>query len=283
MLGNLKNGLTKAVAGGAVCVVLATTASSVALTQENIANKLAMIHLKEVLLNRIVKSVCFIDAGVEADRNRQVVYEARDEFERSLADIKREVANLDQSLPAVRSLNRQLDKKTDQWFRMRVYLDRELKEHSPSESVLGQIVLMENGIEKVIGRSFKVLKKEAASEGKITLGDMIQEERTFERVMLAEKMVKEACLVAMEEGGAMERAYLSEVVMHFENNLTIEETSPLSPKLVKEMVPQWRAVLPRVRSLAEGQGADDTLLRDLDALKHEWFEVSGVDLIPSLG
>ncbi|MEM7499227.1 MAG: hypothetical protein AAF371_14695 [Pseudomonadota bacterium] len=275
-----RNTAVKTLAGVALCAVFATSAAAEGLTSESVAKKLELLHQKEVLLNRIVKSVCFIDAGIEVERNKEAVYQARDEFERSLAEIKAEIAALDQSLSAVRSLSKNFEKKNEQWFKFRVYLDREMKDHSPESSVLGQIALLETGIEKAVERTFKFLEKEAARRGDITLGDMIQENQSFERVIVAEKMVKEACMVAMKQGGAEERAVLAEAIMHFENELTVEEGSALTPPKVKAMVPRWRDMLPRVRLLSEGSEPDENLLQDLDALKHEWFEVSGVILLP---
>ncbi|MEL6766315.1 MAG: hypothetical protein AAFP17_03980 [Pseudomonadota bacterium] len=277
----IKRGVVaKSVAASLAGVLLITAASSSALTEEQLARKLASIHLKEVLLNRMVTSICMIDANVEADRNREMVYEARDHFEESLNVIRKDVAALDQSLSSVRALTRQLDKGHERWFRMRVFMDREMKAHDPSESVLGQIALMETGLEQVVDRSYKLLKRKATKEGKLSLGEAIQETRQFERVMLAEKMVKEACLVALGEGGQMERALLHEAVMHFDKELTLDESSPLAPKEVKAMVPLWREVMPRVKALADGEAVDETLLGELEALKRDWFKASDVSLIP---
>ncbi|MEM9762723.1 MAG: hypothetical protein AAF968_09460 [Pseudomonadota bacterium] len=270
----------KMLAASAAGVLLISAASSAALTEEQVARKLASIHLKEVLLNRMVTSICMIDAKIEVDRNREMVYQARDHFEESLQIIRNDVAALDQSLSSVRALTRQLDKGHERWFRMRVFMDREMKEHAPSESVLGEIALMEVGLEQVVDRSYKLLKRKATKDGKLTLGEAIQETRQFERVMLAEKMVKEACLVALGEGGQMERALLHEAIMHFDKELTLDETSPLASKEIKAMVPLWREVMPRVKALADGQGADEKLLTDLEALKRDWFDAADVSLIP---
>ncbi|MEL7138604.1 MAG: hypothetical protein AAFP67_06115 [Pseudomonadota bacterium] len=276
-IGRLK--ISRALLTTSACVMLVATVSSAALTDEQVAKKLASIHLKEVLLNRMVTNICMIDAKIEVERNRESVYKARDEFEKSITLIKKDVAALDQDNSAVKSLTRQLEKGQERWFRMRVFMDREMKEHEPSESVLGEIALMETGIEKVIDRSYKLLKREASRGGKLTLGEAIQETRQFERVMLAEKMVKEACLVAMKEGGQMERALLHEATMHFEKELELDETSPLAPVAVKALVKDWRAIIPRVRALASGEDADETLLVELEELKRNWFEASGVSLL----
>ncbi|MEM6679880.1 MAG: hypothetical protein AAF675_18610 [Pseudomonadota bacterium] len=258
-------------------------AQAVGLQEENVAAKLAKIHFQVEQLNRMVKGVCFVDAGVNVERNRATVYAARDAFEETLPEIRAEVAKLDPKNPAKRPLERSLKKKTDQWFRFRIFLDREMKAGSPDAGALGQIAMMEIGLEKSIERAFKVIRRQAIKENNVSMAELIEESTIFDRVVLAEKMVKEACLVSLKEGGSHERALLGEAIMHFEKVLEVEEKSLLASPPVKALIPEWRSILPRVQVLTTGTDADERLLEDLDALKQEWFDVSGIKALLKSG
>lgn len=257
---------------GAVALVSATAVG--AISAEQTARKLALVHDQEVALERIVSGVCLMDAGHDVEANRARVVAARDTFEATLPLIKAEIAGLDPKLPAARTLQRQIDKKVEHWFRFRVFLDREMKAHASADSVLGELALMEEGLARTIERVYKVLKKNAAKHGEITMAEQIAEAAAFEHLFRAERMVKEACLVTLGEGGAEERAKLGEAVDHFALELDAEEQAITTPPAARAMIDDWRALLPEVRAMARGEAPAADLLSRLDALNRAWAETA---------
>lgn len=265
----------------AVCIPGESVAgqSYAQLPQGDPKRKLMILHWQEVLLERMVKGSCFVQAGVEADRNRAVVYAARDSFERTLPDIEAEVRNLNPNDPTTKRLTRGIEKKRKQWFRFRALLDQTMAEQTPTEGALAQIALMEIGIVKYVDQIYKAVRRKMMKQGEVKLEDLLQEATGFQRVYLADQMVREACMVAMDEGGQLERLKLLEAVETFSKQLDSDEAAPAVPAEVKALVPTWRAILPEIRSLTEGQTAPADLLKRLESIKHEWSEASGEPVI----
>lgn len=245
------------------------------LPQGDPKRKLMILHWQEVMLERIVKGVCFVQAGVEADRNRAIVYEARDRFQATLPDIEAEVRRLDPKNPTAKRLTRSLEKKRKQWFRFRVLVDRAMADGGLEQGMLAQIALMETGIVKYVDQIYKAVRRDLMKKGDVNLQDVVAESTSFERVYLADQMVREACMVAVGEGGQTERLKLLEAVETFEKQLASDEAAPAVPAEVKAMVPTWRAIMPEIRGLSEGNGAGGDLLKRLESIKHNWSEAAG--------
>lgn len=261
--------------GGATGAGAYDIAKVAALPKGDPVRKLVILHWQEVLLERIVKGVCYVDAGVEVERNKQIVFASRDVFERTLPDIVDEVKNLDPKSPLAKSLKRSIDKKQKHWFRFRVFFEKELKDHAPEDSVLGQVALMEQGLVKTVERVYKAVRREAIKKGDVTLADTLQEQSGFSRVFMAETMIKEACMVSLGEGGSMEREKLREAVFTFEKVLNADEKSIVAPKDVKALIPQWRELIPALYAMADGKPAAPGILEKLDELEHKWATASG--------
>ncbi|MEM6550435.1 MAG: hypothetical protein AAF713_22340 [Pseudomonadota bacterium] len=246
------------------------------LPQGDPAKKLAVLHMQEVYISQIVASVCFVDAGVEAERNRVIAYAARDAFQNTLPDIVAEVNALDSSNPAVRRLKREIESKKEMWYRFRVFFERELKAENPSADVLAQLSLVEGNLTTSIEKIYRLVKKKMAKEGKVDLGTMLQEQATFNMVFKAQRAVTEACLVAAGVGDALERAKLGEAVEHLEQELSVAAQSPIVSGDTKALIPAWQAILEELRSLATGGKPAPDLLPRLDELQNQWEAAMGV-------
>lgn len=251
------------------------TAQIAQLPQGDPARKLAVLHYQEILLERMVSGVCFVDAGIEAERHRADVYDARDRFEKTLPDIVAEVNNLDPQNPTARRLQREIERKRELWYRFRIFVERELKAETPRPDVLAQMALLEDGLAGTVEKIYRVVRRDLTKKGTVTLADTIEENGAFTRLYTAERMVKEACIVAMGGGDALERAKLDEAINYLERTLDDDEGSMLAPAKVKSLVPAWRALMPELRALVQGEAASPDLLARLDALRAEWSAAVG--------
>ncbi|MEM6487674.1 MAG: hypothetical protein AAF677_05280 [Pseudomonadota bacterium] len=247
------------------------------LPQGDPARKLAVLHLQEVHISRIVASVCFVDAGVDPDRHRQIAYTSRDMFEATLPDLAADVAALDPKDPAVRRLQGEFGKKKKLWYRFRVFFEHELKAEEPSPDVLAQLALMEGGLNSAIERLYRLVKKKMAKRGQIDLAQQIQERSTFALIFKAQRVVEEACLVSIGAGDALERAKLGEAIEHLEQELEDAASGALVDASVKALIPRWTPLLQELRGLATGDSPADDLLPRLQELQDQWEGAMNLD------
>lgn len=272
--------LTSALMGASTTVRAIEIADLAQLPKGDPVRKLVILHWQEVQLERITKGLCYVDAGIERDKNEQIIRTAGAAFEKTLPDIEYEIKQLDSKSPIVKSLQRNIEKKRKKWFQLRTIYERELKAARPSKEALGDVALLEQNLLKTIEKTFKVVRRKATKEGKATLADSLQESSTFNRVFTAERLVKQACFVSIGAGADVARMKLADAVVSFDKLLDSDLSSPITPAEIKELVPEWKAILPRVMQVAQGGAPDDDLLRELDRLKSLWGQASGE---PELG
>ncbi|MGF1552870.1 MAG: hypothetical protein ACFBWO_10260 [Paracoccaceae bacterium] len=249
------------------------------LPQGDPARKLAILHHQEALLEQIVTSVCYVDAGLAPERHRALAYAARDRFEATLPDIAAEIARLDPKHPSARRLQREIAKKTERWYRFRVLVEGELKAAEPSPEALFQITGLEEGLVGMIERAYKLVRRDMIKSGKLALADTIAESATFHHVFLVQRLAKETCLVVEGAGGAYERAKLGEAIGYVDQMLEADARSLVVDPTLKALIPEWQALMPEIRALREGGAAAPDLLVRLEALVERWGEAAGA---PSL-
>ncbi|MEL6768756.1 MAG: hypothetical protein AAFP17_16360 [Pseudomonadota bacterium] len=250
------------------------------LPQGDPARKIAVLHWQEVHLEDMVASACYAKAGVNAETNRAAAYAARDAFEATLPDIIAEVDTLDPGNSAVRHLKRKLGQKKDQWYRFRVVLEGGLKAQNPGPQELAQLALMEVGLVDGIEDVYRSVKRKAAKMGTVNLADDIAESAGFSRVFASSRLMKTACLVTAGAGDALDRQKFSEALDTMDKQIDVDEQSLITKAEVRELVPAWREMMPRLRAALEAGKADDALLAELETLSEAWKKASGV---PGIG
>ncbi|MEM9763607.1 MAG: hypothetical protein AAF968_14065 [Pseudomonadota bacterium] len=250
------------------------------LPQGDPARKIAVLHWQEVHLEDMVASACYAKAGVNAEANRAAAYAARDAFEATLPDIIAEVDTLDPSNSAVRHLKRKLSQKKDQWYRFRVVLEGGLKAENAGAKELGELALMEVGLVEGIEDVYRAVKRKAAKMGTVNLADDIAESAGFSRVFASSRLMKTACLVSAGAGDAFDRQKLAAALDTMEKQLDVDETLLITKAEVRELVPAWREMMPRLRAALEAGKPDDALLAELETLAEAWKKASGV---PGIG
>ncbi|MEM7528624.1 MAG: hypothetical protein AAF416_13225 [Pseudomonadota bacterium] len=246
------------------------------LPQGDPARKLAVLHWQEVHLEEMVASACYVSAGVEADANRNAAYVARDAFEATLPDIMAEVSSLDGKNPAVRRIKREIADKKDQWYRFRIFLETGLKAETPAPDKLSQLALLEEALVDGIEDVYKAVRRKAAKQGTIALADSVIESAGFNRVFAANRLVKTTCLIMAGRGDTLDQQKLSGSLEKMERQLDIDESSLITKPAVKELIPAWRAVMPRLRTALESGQKDAELLAELRSLAAQWTNASGV-------
>lgn len=255
----------------AITLPLAAAPLAYGISTETMKQKLKLLKWQDVMLERVVKDVCLIKSGVEADRNRAEFIDARDRFESAFGDMQAMVAASDQNNPAVKRLTRDLATKRKQWFQLRVMIDRELKAPEPTPTALGQMRLVQTGLSQAVDKAYKVVSRKLMKTGEVTLADVVQDAAEFENAFLAERLVGEACLV---KHGAGDANALKTTLVMFGQKLQGELANPAATPEAKALIPAWQAVLPEVMAAADGTPADD-LLKRLSALEHEWKNAIG--------
>ncbi|MEO1721925.1 MAG: hypothetical protein AAFR84_05930 [Pseudomonadota bacterium] len=264
-------------------LLLAIAAPSAALSSDVVAQlpkgdparKLAVLHWQEVHLEEMVASTCYVEAGVDAEINRTIAYGARDAFEATLPDIIAEVAALDQTSAAVRHLKRKIDSKKDDWYRFRVFLEGALKNDKAEPEQLARLALLEESLVSGIEDVYRAVKRKAAKSGTVALADNITESAGFNRVFAASRLVKYTCLKMAGPGDALDREKFAAALDTMEKQLEVEENSLVTSAAVKELIPEWRLLMPRMRAALEADGQDDALLTEIKSLAQRWIDASG--------
>jgi hypothetical protein len=236
------------------------------------ARKLALVNRQEVMLERIVKGTCFLEAGVSGAANRAEVEAAIGAYEATLPEIREELARLDDALPEVRSLKRRIEKDVETWYRFRVRLGQALSSERPGRGALADVALMENGLAKAAARVARTLNRAAAREGRMDILALAGERVLAEEAVVAERFAKHACLVALGVGGDGERMKLLEAGSHFAKLLDAREGASTTPEPVRLLVAQWRSMLLAVGARVSSAEPMHDVLDDLDALRRRWTE-----------
>ncbi|MEM9813953.1 MAG: hypothetical protein AAF913_14935 [Pseudomonadota bacterium] len=261
------HGLASVASAVALSALLATSAYSASITE--LAGKLTIVDEQEVLLERIVENVCFYDAGIEMEIARKSAMHALEEFEILNARLDSAVRDLDETSKAKGRLLRAEERIKDQWRLFKVHVEQELKPHDASNSMLSLIVGEEEQMVNALIRMARTVKKfeqqEKKRQGDKSIGAKVGH---FTPAFVAERMVKETCVLAIYPNSGEDRIKLAEAVEIF-SKLSDDPEAVGSPQ-VREIMLEMREELPHILSVAQGGTPDDGLLERLFKIAHRW-------------